>query len=167
MLVFPVLFSSRLKLRQLTADDIPDLIFHVNNPNVSKQIVNIPYPYSEFNAVHRLSYVASGFKDRTRFVFAITLKEEDKVVGEISLHMIEKGRAELGYWLGETLWSTGIMTEAIACVTHFGFDRLRLGSIVATVHEENPASRVVLDKNDFKINCTTTSVITFIKKSEN
>lgn len=151
MYVFPVLYSERLKLRQLEVDDFPSLIKLANNRKISDRIVNVPHPYEEFNAVHRLSYVVSGFNSRQRFVFAITIKENNEFIGEISLHLYQdQSAAELGYWVGEPYWKSGFATEAIEKIIDFGFKRLNLKDIVATVDPDNPGSAKVLVKNGFE-----------------
>ncbi|MEZ4939933.1 MAG: hypothetical protein R3D58_03635 [Saprospiraceae bacterium] len=71
---FPVLHTERLKLRQLQVDDFPSLILYANNKAISNNILNIPHPSGEPNAVHRISYVVQGFKNKSRFAFATTLR---------------------------------------------------------------------------------------------
>ncbi len=152
MLVFPVLHTSRLKLRQLSVDDFQDLVLLANNKNISDQIINIPYPYQEGNAVFRMSYIVQGFKSKQRFVFAIIEKKRNKFIGEISIHIqsnVELG--ELGYWIGEPFWNQGYATEAINEIVKFGFTRICLENIYGTVTNKNTTSSKVLLKNGFKL----------------
>lgn len=147
---FPILYTSRLRLRKISADDIPALVKYANNPKVSKYVLNIPYPYQEPDAVFRIGYVHQGFKANNRFVFSIALKEEDAFIGEISLHLdIKQPIAQLAYWIGEPFWNQGIVSEAIARVLAFGFDVLQLEKILATCDAENIGSVKVLEKNGF------------------
>src|SRR5690242_9423092 len=98
---FPLLYTDRLMLRQLTPEDIPDLLRYVNNRKITDRIVNFPNPYQEFHAVFRLRYVNEGFQKGVHYVFAIIYRtdESEKFVGEISLHLRNnKETAELGYW---------------------------------------------------------------------
>lgn len=147
---FPILYTSRLRLRKIDADDIPALVQYANNPKVSKYVLNIPYPYQEPDAVFRIGYVHQGFKTNSRYVFSIALKETDAFIGEISLHLdIKKPIAQLAYWIGESFWNRGIVSEAIARVLTFGFDVLKLEVILATCDAENIGSVKVLEKNGF------------------
>ena len=143
MHTFPILHTPRLTLRQLTVDDFPALVKYANNKKISDQVINIPYPYQEMNAVFRLSYVVQGFKAKTRFVFAIILKENQELAGEISLHLNQQ-YAEMGYWVGEPFWNQGIATEAAGAIIQFGFQQLGLQLIYATCHIDNTASGKVL-----------------------
>lgn len=145
---FPEINTSRLKLRKLTPDDIPSLVKYAGNKKISDEVLNIPYPYQEFDAIFRISYVVQGFKNKTHYAFAITLKETNELIGEISLHLDDERRnAELGYWIGEPFWNQGIATEASIAVIKFGFEIPGLQKIYASCHMENKASVKVLLKN--------------------
>ncbi|MFB6457806.1 GNAT family N-acetyltransferase [Chitinophaga sp. Hz27] len=145
---YPVLFTAQLILRKLDPDDIPALVKYANNRNVSRYILNIPYPYQEPDAVFRLSYILQGFKSKSRYIFAIILKESGEMIGEISFHLDSvRPVAQLAYWVGEPFWGQGIATAAIAAMLKFGFTVLKLDLIFATCDQENTASGRVLEKN--------------------
>lgn len=162
MEVFPELHTPRLKLRKIQSEDIPSLVRYANNKKISDQIINIPFPYQEMDAIMRLSYVVQGFKQRTRFVFGIFLKEKVELIGEISLHLeTDKSIAQLGYWVAEPFWNRGIASEAVSAMVRFGFDQLNLRLIYATCHADNIASGKVLLKNGMKEHSTTGNVIQY------
>jgi len=107
--VFPELNTNRLKLRKIQIGDVSSLVKHANNKKISDNILNIPYPYQEPDAVFRISYVVQGFKSRARYVFAIILKESEEFIGEISLHLDSHNNiAELGYWLANHFGIKGL-----------------------------------------------------------
>ena len=137
-----------MKLRKIQIEDIPSLVKYANNKKISDNIINIPFPYQEPNAVFRISYVVQGFKKKERYVFSIILKETGEFIGEISLHL-EKNNADaqLGYWVGEPFWNKGIATEATEAILKFGFEKLSLNNIYATCHFDNKASGKVLLNN--------------------
>ena len=149
---FPELYTKRLSLRKLDIDDIPSLLKYANNKRISDHILNIPYPYQEPQAVFRISYVVQGFKQKSRYVFAIIHREEEELIGEISLHLDQaQNISELGYWVGEPFWNQGIATEAIGRILSFGFDKLNLDLIFATTNINNPASGKVLLKHGMQL----------------
>ena len=125
----------------------PHLIKLANNKKISDQIINIPHPYQEHHAAFRMSYVVQGFKKKIRYVFSITLKGQDELIGEISLHL-EDGlhKAQLGYWVGEPFWNQGIVTEAVEAILKFGFEQLGIKLIYGTCYEDNIASQRVLSE---------------------
>lgn len=163
MVVFPLLHTPRLKLRKLQVEDLPSLVKYANNKLISDRILNIPHPYQEPDAVFRLSYVVKGFKDKSRFVFAIVRKDSEELIGEVSLHLDANSLgAQLGYWVGEPFWGQGFASEAIGAVLDFGFERLDRQLIYATVDEDNPASARVLEKQGMVNNGVRGRVVQFL-----
>ena len=62
---------------------------------------------------------------------------------------VHRHTAGLGYWLGESFWGRGIMTEAVAIFTDFCFNTFPLRRIYAEAFANNPASARVLEKAGF------------------
>jgi ribosomal-protein-alanine N-acetyltransferase len=142
---FPQCSTTRLLLRQVAVADIPFLVRYANNKAIAANVLNIPHPYTEEDAVSWLNFVQQGFKNRERFVFAIVWKETGQFIGAIGLHLSGRhNTAELGYWLGQPFWGKGFMTEAANAVVKFGFAELGLNKIYATHFTDNPASGKVL-----------------------
>ncbi len=162
MEVFPELNTERLRLRKIQSKDIPALVKYANNKKISDQIINIPFPYQEMDAILRLSYVVQGFKQKTRFVFGIFLKGQAELIGEISLHLEnDRSISQLGYWVAEPFWNRGIASEAIAAIVKFGFEKLALRLIYATCHADNIVSAKILLKNGFAEHSAAGNVIQF------
>lgn len=148
MNLFPQITTNRLTLRKVQADDIPFLIKYANNKAISGNILNVPHPYGEEDAIFWINFVLQGFKNKERFVFAIISRENNEFVGAIGLHLGGKhDTAEMGYWIGEPFWSQGIMTEAVKAVLKFGFEELGLNKIYATHFTDNMASGKVMVNN--------------------
>ena len=145
---FPELLTTKLRLRKIRPSDISSLLKYCNNKNISDQIINIPYPYLEEDAVFRMNFVLQGFKNKERYVFAISLKDSEELIGEIGLHL-DKGNnsAQFGYWIAEPFWGKGIATEALAAILKFGFETLNLNKIYATHYPDNLSSGKVMLNN--------------------
>ena len=58
-------------------------------------------------------------------------------------------RAEIGYDLTQKQWGKGYATEAVKAVIDFGFNRMNLNRIEATITPGNDASVQVLKKLNF------------------
>jgi ribosomal-protein-alanine N-acetyltransferase len=163
MEVFPALNTNRLTLRKISIEDVPSLVKYANNKKIADKVLNIPYPYQEPDAVFRISYVHQGFKNKTRYVFAIILKESEELIGEISLHLDNSRKiAQLAYWIGEPFWGKGMATEAAKTILKFGLENLSLHMIFAECHIENNASEKVLLKNGMKKIGINGSVVQYI-----
>ena len=149
MLVFPVIRTERLILRKLEPEDFESLVRYADNKAVSDNILNIPHPFREPDAAMRLSSAVQGFKNKSRFVFAIEFTPKKEVVGEIAIHLAdtEQKHAQLAYWIGEPYWNQGIVTEAVKAILDFGFNRLEQALIYADCYAENLGSSRVLIKN--------------------
>ena len=159
---FPELHTPRLTLRKLRVEDVLALVRYADNKKIADRIWNIPYPYREPDAVFRISYVHQGFISKTRYVFAIILKEREELIGEISLHLEEgRERGQLGYWIGEPFWGRGIATEAAGAILAFGFRKLKLEEIYGTCHADNPASAKILLHQGMKREGIVGSILTY------
>ena len=145
---FPILTSERLRLRLLCPDDFAELIKLCNDKSIADQIINIPFPYAETDAINRLHFVRDGYLNKRRYVFAITFPSDNKLIGEIGIHLEENQKiAQIGYWIGAPYRNLGIASEACGCILKFGFKQLQLHKIYATYYPENLASGKVMQKN--------------------
>lgn len=145
---FPQLETERLILSQLRASDIPAIVDYANHKPIADYTLNIPYPYSENDAIYWLNQAHQGFRNNTLFVFAIRQKSDQSFMGGIGLHIEQRfNRAEIGYWLAEPFWNKGYMTEAATTLIEFGFNQLHLHKITSSHFTQNPASGQVLIKS--------------------
>jgi len=84
--------------------------------------------------------------------FAILSRETGEVVGQIRLidwSRLERS-AEVGYWLGRRYWGNGFGTESVWLVARFGFRRMSLHRIHASVTAGNERSESVLQRVGFR-----------------
>ena len=92
-------------------------------------------------------------------VFAIVLKENQKVIGSIGIEELSEeldkdldnllGR-ELGYVLNKDYWNKGIMKETVSKVVDYCFNTLKLNFLMASYFNHNIASKRVLENLNFK-----------------
>lgn len=144
---YPILKSDRLILKIPQASNIPDIIQYANNVNISNNLISLPHPYAEKDAIFWLNMAHQGFQNKENYIFGIHL-DKNKFIGGIGLHTHARdNHAELGYWIGEPHWNKGIVTEAVAIMLKFGFEALKLERIYAVHFEDNPASGKVMIKN--------------------
>lgn len=151
MLVFPVLHTPRLVLRKLTPEDVPALVKYAGNKKVSDFILNIPFPYYEHDAAMRVGYVHKGWKEGSRYVFAIEAKDRRELVGEVGVHLQgDAHSAQLAYWIGEPFWNQGWCTEAVEAVMAFVWKTLPVDEVHASCVLSNAGSVRVLEKLGFQ-----------------
>ncbi len=145
--------GDRIKLRKLRLSDVGSLCEHVNDREVTRWTLNIPYPYSTTAGVRFVRHTRYSIRKGKGYALGIVLKDTNKVIGVVDLFGVDvkNKKAELGYWLGRRYWGRGIMTEAVVLMLEFGFEFLDLHRIYARVFEENVASKRVLEKTGFKL----------------
>jgi ribosomal-protein-alanine N-acetyltransferase len=82
--------------------------------------------------------------------FAIDLAGE--AVGGVGFALgtdVERHSAEVGYWLGESVWGRGIATAALKGSIRYAIAKYGLWRVFAVPFGENVASIRVLEKADF------------------
>jgi ribosomal-protein-alanine N-acetyltransferase len=145
---FPRLETPRLVLREIAEHDLPIIATLANDADIAGNTLNIPYPYSEADAVAWRILAQQGFRLGSAFTFAIELKQTQAFVGSIGMQIERRfDRAEVGYWLSKSYWNQGLVTEALTEVLRFGFKELNLNKIFATHLAHNVASGRVMQKN--------------------
>ena len=146
---FPVLETKRLKLIQITHQHAADIFAIFANNNVTEHYDCFSFTtLSEAESI--ISHHEKKFQTKTGIRWGITLKGCDNIIGTIGFNHFEIGRTGvIGYELNEKFWSQGIITEAIKCITEFGFSIMSLRRIEASVAPENIASQKVLATNGF------------------
>jgi len=147
--------TRRLHLRPVNEKDAKYLVKSLNNLNISRWIVPMPYPYKKSDAMFWINLQKKQFKKkpRTDYHFIIELKPEKKIIGAVGIFGFDehKVEGELGYWLDEEYWNKGIMSEAVERIIDFGFLDLKLKKIVIPVFAGNPGSNGIAKKMGFKL----------------
>jgi len=147
---FPVLETERLRLRQLTMDDVP-VLFEMRTNVMMNRYTDRAKMKTVEEAVEKMKTILDMVENRTGIAWAIEMKESETQIGEISFWRIikEHYRAEIGYSLLPDYWEKGYMTEAARCAIDYGFSMLNFHSIEANVNPGNIASIKLLEKMHF------------------
>jgi [ribosomal protein S5]-alanine N-acetyltransferase len=147
----PVIETERLVLRPFAYEDMPDYKAFFTDPDVQRYLGGIPIPMdakSERQWVDNIN--GRCLKAKLVFTWCIELKETGRVIGRCDLGgFVLKSMADIAYYLSKDYWNKGFISEAVNAVICFGFERLGLHRIQATVMPENEASIRVLEKVGF------------------
>ncbi|WP_218354036.1 GNAT family N-acetyltransferase [Alteromonas lipotrueiana] len=131
-------------LRNFRMEDAKSLVRLLNDSDVSKWTSNIPYPYTENDAISWLENLHST----VRKPHAIEIN--NKLVGCVSFWEYDSESIEIGYWIGKEFWGKGIATKALQNLfIQPSFPKNK--NIVAKVATQNIASQRVLEKCRFEI----------------
>lgn len=142
--------TKRLILRDWRNGDQKDTIEGINNLNITKWLLVVPYPYTKRDADWWIGHCKKKQKKGIRegYSLAIELKSEKKVIGGISLDHVDtfQGNASIGYWIAEPYWKQGFGSEALGELLKFAFNKLKLERVEAGVVVGNPSSGKLLEK---------------------
>jgi ribosomal-protein-alanine N-acetyltransferase len=102
---------------------------------------------------YRLRRYADDIRDGRGYAFFAFRKEDDRLVGGLTLSRVQRGVAQmcsLGYWVGEPYQGRGYTTDGVRAAVTFAFEELGLHRVEAAVQPANTASRRVLSKAGFQ-----------------
>ena len=142
--------TPKFELREWRLSDAASLAENANNMNIWNNLRDaLPHPYSEEDGKLFIGMAISQPKPAPFLAIVV----DGKAVGSIgiSLHTdVERVTAELGYFIGESYWNRGIMTEAVKQMVVYTFTNFPLRKIYATPFDFNLASHKVLQKAGFE-----------------
>jgi ribosomal-protein-alanine N-acetyltransferase len=149
-----ILKTERLILREVKKKDLNDLLKDMNNIKISSCLLGVPHPFKKSDAVEWINHCLKTAKRKIReeYNFCITFKGSDKMIGEVMLQEMdfEQKKAELAFWLSESHWKNGIITEAIKAVIDFAFNKLHINRLEISAFTENEGSNNLAKKLGFK-----------------
>jgi len=147
---FPVLETERLILREIKPEDVIEVFEIRASKDVMRYFGKEPLK-SITEAEELIKMTTDGFKNKEGIRWGITFKGADKLIGSGGIWRILKPhlRGEIGYELSPGHWQKGIMTEAIAEMVRFSFDKMNLHTIEANLDPANIASIKLLEKSGF------------------
>ena len=127
-------------------------LFRMRSDEAVMQFLDRPRLQSEAEAADFLKKVMAQEECNEAVTWAISLKGETKMIGNICFWQIQKEhyRAEVGYMLHAEHHGKGLMHEALSSVVDYGFREMGLHSVQANVNPANVASIKLLEKNGFQ-----------------
>lgn len=147
---FPELITDRMQLRKITDNDATDLLAILGDPQVAQYEYFYPLATRE-EALAFIRRYQRELAEGMEITWGLADKVTGKIIGTCCLGNISQGsrRAEIGYNVARAHWKKGYATEAIRAVVDFGFTKLNLNRIEATITPGNDASVKVLKKLGF------------------
>ena len=144
--------TPRLALRELNANDWPQILHLRSDPRVN-EFVKRPLAKSQEDAVAFIENTIESNREGITTYWGIVLPVNDEVMGCICLWKFSEDRntAEVGYDLSVESQGRGYMTEAMSAVLEFAFGALALQEIEAFTQSNNFASLKLLRKFGFRL----------------
>ena len=140
--------TERLLLRPFRESDAEAFFECCQNPNIGNNAGWKPHgSLEESQEILRSVFISQPG------IWAIILKEDGRLIGSVGIipdPKRENPQARmLGYWLDESHWGKGYMTEAVQSVLDYGFNTLQLNLITANCYPHNERSQQVLKRYGF------------------
>ncbi|WP_458862268.1 GNAT family N-acetyltransferase [Acidaminobacterium chupaoyuni] len=144
--------TERLLLRGWEKSDLADFFEYASVEGVGEQA-----GWKHHESMEESEKILKLFREGKN-VFAIELKENQKVIGSLGLHDSwanedENYQAmeikEIGYVLSKSYWGKGLMPEAAAAMIDFCFEELHLDALTCGHFTENHQSQRVIEKCGF------------------
>jgi [ribosomal protein S5]-alanine N-acetyltransferase len=136
------------ELRKLSNSDAFILAQLANDRSIWLNVRDtFPFPY-EFS--HAIEFITQMNNNEKAWVWGIFSQE--MLVGVIGVHFqddVYRFSAELGYWIGSEFRGKGLASAAVAAIVNHLFTHTVVNRVYAGVFDFNPASKSVLEKNDF------------------
>jgi ribosomal-protein-alanine N-acetyltransferase len=138
------------RVRSWRSTDRAVLARHADNPKVAVNLRDrFPNPYTLADADTWLK-LASETQPETNFAIEL----DGAAVGGIGFEILDdfdRCSAEIGYWLGESVWGRGLATVALRAVTDYAFANHSLTRIFAIPFAGNARSRRVLENAGYAL----------------
>lgn len=137
-----VLETQRLIIRRFLPEDWMDLYEYLSKKEVVKY-----EPYEVFS--EEASKREAAQRSKQDFFFAVCLKENNKLIGNIYFNQQEYKEIntwEIGYVFNSAYWGGGYATESCARILKYGFEELGAYRVVAMCNPENTASWKLMER---------------------
>jgi [ribosomal protein S5]-alanine N-acetyltransferase len=149
---FPYLHSERIYYRQLEETDY-DAVYQLRYDPRVRRFISSEYEKSD----EAVSQFIIDSKTKTNsadlVMWCMEEKTTQQVIGIIGYFRLypEHHRAEIGYVLLHDQWGKGFATEAVKCISQYGFEYMHLHTIEARVSPLNIGSVRSLEKNNYQL----------------
>jgi len=158
-----ILYSDRLVITPLEPADVDLAVELWTDPEVVRYICDVPTD-SEIRqempdsirrggngaiGIWRIADRKTGEKLGSTYLLPMPTEDDDVDYGLIVMGQMPDADIEIGYFLKPSAWGHGYATEVCKRILQFAFQDALLNEVVASVHENNIASKNVLEKCGF------------------
>ena len=138
-----------ISFREFRRGDEEELAEQANNIKIFNNVRDLfPHPYTLAEAEKWIKY-NSGIDPPENMAIIV----DGRVAGGIGMKRMEdvyRKTVEIGYFLGESYWGKGIMTQVVRLYVDYMFKTFDINRIIAPVFDFNIGSQRVLEKAGFR-----------------
>lgn len=142
-----ILTTRRLTLRPLRRSDMRLIEMYAGDHRVAANTATIPHPLPPGASDAYVTRAMSGEGGETVWAMDATGAGLDELVGVVSLRAMDRGQAEIAYWVAPVVWNTGLASEAVTAL--MSANPVGLRHAFGSIFQDNPASARVLTNAGF------------------
>lgn len=144
--------TENLYIRQFEASDAKAAAFYSQQPSVAYWMSDMIL-HNEAEALEWIEWINKMYNTSKPFmILSIENKADNKSIGVVGVHPKEEidNEVEILYGISDEYQGKGYATEASRVLINWVFANTQLQYLTAIVKPENVASRIVIEKLDFK-----------------
>ncbi|NJN44853.1 MAG: GNAT family N-acetyltransferase, partial [Anaerolineae bacterium] len=142
----PTLYTSRLTLRPFRREDAHALFNVLSEKDILRYFPNPETPTLEQTKMF-IKHQLDHWDEHGFGWWAVAHRDNRSFLGWNGLQYLpDTDEIEVGFLLSKAYWGKGLATEGTIASLQYGFDELKIDSIVGIVHPKNIASQKVLKK---------------------
>jgi 8-oxo-dGTP diphosphatase len=145
----PDLKTKRLHLRRPVMADADNVARCLNDFDIAKMLVRVPWPYTPEGANWWISQWLEGRQNG--WCFALAERDNPEfLIGVVSIEPMNKSHG-IGWWLDHNLWSMGYMSEALQDIILHAQATHPQAILTAGAIVDNPVSLHIQKKLGFAV----------------
>lgn len=148
-----IFVNDHIHLTPYRLSDKHNLIQYISDPEIHRNTLAIPYPYTQSDADEWLDLTHREVEKFGLHANWVIRNEKGRLIGCIGRQMLYGSAGhtdEVGYWLARSYWGMGIMTEVVKVFCDYWFEQGTIIRFTAAVFAHNQASARVLEKAGFE-----------------
>jgi len=149
--------TPRFMIRRYMLED-DQALFEAATESINEVYPFLPWCHPDYSMEDSrgwLRTIASSWKDKQSYAFAITDRATGRFLGGCGLNSLDENPvANLGYWIRSSEVNKGIASESTRGLLKFGFGHLGLIRIEIMMSTRNPASQKVAMRANAKLEGT-------------
>lgn len=142
----PVIETSRLRLRGWEEADL-DAFSELNADPKFVRFLGQGVPVNRFESWKIMAMVAGHWALKGFGFWLVEDKETDEFLGRVGIwEPAEWPGVEIGWGIASKHWGRGYAPEAAMASMEWGFNHLKVDSLISVIHPDNLASKAVAEK---------------------
>ncbi len=146
--MFKPIRTERLLIRPFEPGDLAAYFERRNDPDVARyQDWALPYSMERAEKAVSAMVAMDGPTNDAWWMAIVCDPDSSQVFGDVGAKLSWGGRtADVGYTFAKEHWGNGYAAEALEALVEHLFDEIEVTRVCGTLHPENPASAMVLER---------------------